>query len=477
MAAGVGKRMKSQLTKMLHTLAGRPLVYFPVRAVLDSGASRAVVVTSPSARDHIDSFLSQAFGRSRIECVVQDPPRGTADAARVGFEALTSPGERVLIVNGDVPLLRPEDLTRLGDALDAHRTAVLSLMTCLLDDPAGYGRVLRDGEGRVLEVREHRDLTGAGQSAVREVNAGAYLAKSSLLRKAFDQIKPTNDQGEYYLTDVVAIAAREGGATAVRVDPEAMLGVNDRAQLAECETILFQRIAERHARAGVTVRGDARIEDAVEIEPDATIEPGVSLRGKTVIAGGATVDVGCVVTDSTIGQNALLKPYSVVTASTVGPWAQIGPFAHLRPDSRIEEKAHIGNFVETKKTRVGRGAKANHLAYLGDGDVGEESNIGAGTIFCNYDGFQKHRTVIEEGVFVGSDSQLVAPVRIGRGAYVGTGTTVTKDVPEDALAVGRARQENKEGYAARLRARLAAKAGRRSKPPPKSDPVAAKKGI
>jgi bifunctional UDP-N-acetylglucosamine pyrophosphorylase/glucosamine-1-phosphate N-acetyltransferase len=283
-----------------------------------------------------------------------------------------------------------------------------------------------------------------------------YAAKVELLRSALGQIGTDNAAGELYLTDVVAIAAKRGAAVAVRGNHELLLGVNDRFQLATAEELLFRQIAERHARQGATIRGDARIDDTVVVEPDATIEPGVRLRGKTAIRRGAVIDVGSVVTDSEIGEQALIKPYSVITESTVGHAAQIGPFAHLRPGSVIDEEAHIGNFVETKKTRVRRGAKANHLAYLGDGDVGERANVGAGTIFCNYDGFSKHQTVIGEGAFIGSDSQLVAPITIGKNAYVATGTTVTQDVPDEALAIGRARQDNKLGYAPRLKARLAA---------------------
>jgi bifunctional UDP-N-acetylglucosamine pyrophosphorylase/glucosamine-1-phosphate N-acetyltransferase len=257
------------------------------------------------------------------------------------------------------------------------------------------------------------------------------------------------------LTDVVAFAARDRGAAAVVGNADVLVGVNDRAQLARAEDALFGRIAERHRIAGVTVRGGARIDDTVSIGEDARIEDGVHLRGSTRVARGAVVDAGSVIVDSEIGEGANIKPYSVITESHVGPRAQIGPFAHLRPGSIIEEDAHIGNFVETKKTRVGRGAKANHLSYLGDGDVGAGANIGAGTIFCNYDGFAKHTTTIGEGAFIGSDSQLVAPVTVGKGAYVATGTTVTKDVPDDALAIGRAKQETKLGYASRLKKRLA----------------------
>ena len=235
-----------------------------------------------------------------------------------------------------------------------------------------------------------------------------------------------------------------------------MDGVNDRAQLARSDRAMTERLLEKHRLAGVTIRDGARIEDSVVIEKDAVIESFAVLRGTTRIGVGALVDVGCVLTNADIAEGAALKPYSVVTDATVRARAQIGPFSHLRPESDIGEDAHVGNFVETKKTRLDRGAKANHLAYLGDGFVGENANIGAGTIFCNYDGFQKQITRIGKNAFIGSDSQLVAPVTIGDGAYVATGTTVTKDVPADALAIGRIKQENKEGYASRLRARLKA---------------------
>jgi bifunctional UDP-N-acetylglucosamine pyrophosphorylase/glucosamine-1-phosphate N-acetyltransferase len=297
------------------------------------------------------------------------------------------------------------------------------------------------------------------------------------LKQAVGQLTPTNAQGEYYLTDVVAMAARAGGAVAFRGDAGALLGVNDRSQLAQAEDLLYERIAERHALNGVTVRSGAKIADPVTIEAEATIESGVCLRGSTHVEAAATIDVGCVVTDSRIGKNALLKPYTVVTASSIGPWAQVGPFAHLRPGSQIDDKAQIGNFVETKKTRVRRGAKANHLSYLGNGDIGEGANVGAGTIFCNYDGYQKHTTTIGPGAFIGSDSQFVAPVTVGKNAYVATGTTVTHDVPEDALAIGRTKQDNKEGYAPRLRGRLSAAARAKSSPEaaverPSAPPVA-----
>jgi len=451
LAAGLGTRMKSALPKVLHPIAGRPLLHYAVRAAFDAGVERAVVVTS--GQQQIDELLARDFG-DRVRTVVQDPPRGTGDAARVGVEQVET--ERVLILCGDTPLVRAEELSRLVSALEQPGAEQLSLMTCTLDSPHGYGRVLRDAAGRVSAVREQRDLTSPAEHAVREVNAGMYAGKTEVLRRALAQIQPNNAQGEYYLTDVIALVARSSQVTGVLGHSDALLGVNDRAQLAEAEELMLRRIRDRHAKNGVTVRGAPRIDDRVEIAEDAVIEATVVLRGQTRIGKGTVVDAGCVIEDSSIGDGVLLKPYTVVSSSNVGDGAQLGPFTHLRPKSEIEAEAHLGNFVETKNTRVGRGAKANHLAYLGDGDIGERANVGAGTIFCNYDGFNKHRTVIGADAFIGSDSQLVAPITIGRGAYVASGTTVVSDVPEDALALGRIKQENKLGYAPKLKARFAA---------------------
>jgi bifunctional UDP-N-acetylglucosamine pyrophosphorylase/glucosamine-1-phosphate N-acetyltransferase len=309
----------------------------------------------------------------------------------------------------------------------------------------------------VREIREQRDLKSDAERAIKEWNPGIYAASRVFFEEALVTLEPNNAQGEYYLTDIVSFAAKRGKRVATAAsNPDVMDGVNDRAQLALADRAMSDRILRKHRLAGVTVRDGVRIEDGVEIGADAVVESFVVLRGKTRLGARSTIDVGSVLTNAEIGEGVVLKPYSVVTDSIVRAKAQIGPFSHLRPESDVGEEAHIGNFVETKKTKLDRGAKANHLAYLGDGFVGEGANVGAGTIFCNYDGFQKHVTRIGKGAFIGSDSQLVAPVTVGDGAYVGTGTTVTKDVPADALAIGRAKQENKEGYASRLRGRLKA---------------------
>ena len=454
LAAGLGKRMKSSLPKVLHPVAGRPLVYFPISAALQAGARSAVVVVG-QGRDAVQSALQHTFG-DKARFAVQDPQLGTGHAVMQALPSLPADASRVLIVYGDTPLLVVGDLQKLCEASLAAPESPLALLTCEVPKPWGYGRILRNSDGRVIEIREERDLIDDRQRAVREVNPGMYCVRAAFLREALSRLTPTNAQGEYYLTDLVALAASAGGVVDVPGDPSNLVGVNDRAQLAQADELMQARVTHRLRLSGATVRAGAAIDDTVQVAADVVLEPNVVLRGATSIEAGAHIDVGCVVTDSVIGAGAWLKPYSVVTCSRVGPRAQIGPFAHLRPESDIGEEAHVGNFVETKKTTMHRGAKANHLAYLGDGEIGEGANVGAGTIFCNYDGFQKHKTTIGKGAFIGSDSQLVAPVTVGDNAYVGTGSTITKDVPADALAIGRARQENKEGYAARLRGKLAA---------------------
>jgi bifunctional UDP-N-acetylglucosamine pyrophosphorylase/glucosamine-1-phosphate N-acetyltransferase len=457
LAAGKGTRMKSELSKVLHPLAGRKLVYFPVCAALEAGAGRVVVVCRAEDRDALEAYLHQAFGPQRVICVVQQTARGTGDAAKVGLLACES--AKVCILCGDTPLIMATDLLPLVEQGNVPGTALV-VASCSLEDPRGYGRILRDGAGKVTAIREHRDASES-ERQIREVNAGLYFGELSRIAGVLSDLLPNNDQGEYYLTDIVERLASTEQVFAQMGSIDALLGVNDRVQLEQAERILLERIRNRHRLAGVTVRGDARIDDTVEIGVDSVIEAGVHLRQDTKIGSGTTVDTGCVLTNAQVGDRVVVLPHTVIADSSVGDQAKLGPFAHLRPASVIEAEAHIGNFVETKKTIVRRGAKANHLAYLGDGDVGEQANVGAGTIFCNYDGYRKHLTVIGAGAFIGSDSQLVAPVVIGKGAYVATGTTVTKDVPDNALAIGRVRQENKEGLAARLRAQLASKAGKK----------------
>lgn len=455
LAAGKGTRMKSATPKVLHAIAGKPMIHHPVRAALDAGADRVVVVVG-HGRELVEKYLREAFG-DRVECVVQEEQRGTGHAVLVALPAIARdlPNDAVvLVLSGDTPLLRVEDLRELFVAAVSDDRCPLALATTMLDDPSGYGRIIRR-DGRIVGIREHRDCSDEERQN-REVNPALYAMRLGFLAEHLPKLQPNNVQGELYLTDLVAIAAHSGGVVDRRANADSVEGINDRTQLAVLDARMLRAIARRHQLAGVTIRDPdtTEIHDGVEIAQDATIERNVVLRGKTSIGANAVIDVGCVLTDCVVDEGAHVKAYSVATDAHIGPRAQIGPFSHLRPASDVGEDAHVGNFVELKKTRLGKGSKANHLAYLGDGEVGENVNVGAGTIFCNYDGFKKHVTVVEDGVFIGSDSQIVAPVRVGKGAYVGTGTTVTKDVPANALAIGRARQENKEGYAEKLRAKL-----------------------
>lgn len=446
--------MKSSLPKALHRLAGRPLCHYPVQAALDAGCSQVVVVVG-HGKELVQASLEAAFG-NRVRIAVQTEQLGTGDAARAALDAVDPASDRLLILNGDAPLVSADHLRALLDT-----AGTLALATCVLDEPAGYGRILRSAAGAVLEIREDKDLRSQSERDVREINPGLYVGNAAFFRRALPSLSADNAQKEYYLTDVVQMAVAEGAVVhGVTLPSDVMEGVNDRDQLARAETKMFETVARRHRLAGVTVHEGARIEPSVRIDADAEIERGVSLRGATSVGSGAFVDVGCILTNVTVAAGARLKPYSVGEDSVVGLRAQVGPFSHLRPGSDLGEDVHVGNFVETKKTRLGKGSKANHLAYLGDGQIGERVNVGAGVIFCNYDGVQKHVTTLEDDVFVGSDSQIVAPVTVGRGAYVGTGTTVVRDVPAGDLAIGRAKQENKTGYADRLRARFAAEKGK-----------------
>jgi bifunctional UDP-N-acetylglucosamine pyrophosphorylase/glucosamine-1-phosphate N-acetyltransferase len=454
LAAGLGTRMKSATPKVLHRLAGRPLVHYPVRAALDAGCDRVVVVVG-HGREEVTRYLAGAFG-DRVRAAVQEQQRGTGDAARAGLVAVEEGAGRVLVFYGDVPLVTAEDLRRVTSRLDEPGGDV-AIATCVLDDPHGYGRILRDAAGHVVEIREEKDLQSDAQRAVTEINPGIYATTRERLAAALGALKAENAQGELYLTDIAAIAMSQGHRVAtVPSRPEVLVGINDREQLHRAEERMHDRIATAHRRAGVTVRAGALIDDGVEIGAESIVEHGAVLRGKTRIGRHVKIDVGCVLDDVVVEDGAVLKPYSVLSQSIVRGRAQVGPFSHLRPGSDIGEEAHVGNFVETKNTRLGKASKANHLAYLGDGVIGEAANVGAGTIFCNYDGFQKHTTVIEDGAFIGSDSQIVAPVTIGAGAYVATGTTVTQNVPANALAIARVRQDNKIDYASKLRARLKA---------------------
>jgi bifunctional UDP-N-acetylglucosamine pyrophosphorylase/glucosamine-1-phosphate N-acetyltransferase len=459
LAAGQGTRMKSSWPKVLHRMCGRPMIDFVVAAALEAGVDDAVVVIGHGSEE-VSAHLDATFG-NRVRTAMQPERMGTGHAAQCALSAVDDDADEVLLLCGDTPLLDPNDLQRLL-SVRRQADALLALLTCRVADPSGYGRIVRNADGQVGAIVEHRDADEE-QRRIDEINPAVYAARIDFLHDALMGLHSDNDQGELYLTDIVAIAALKSRVDSSSASAASLVGVNDRSQLAAAEEVMFTRIGDGLRRAGATIATGARIDAGVSVERDAVISHGVVLRGATSIGEGARVDVGCVLDDVEVAANAYLKPYSVCQQSSIGEEAQIGPFSNLRPDSVIDARAKVGNFVETKKVHLHADAKANHLSYLGDGEVGEGANIGAGTIFCNYDGFQKHKTVIGAGAFIGSDSQIVAPVTVGEGAYVATGTTVTMDVPANALAIGRTRQDNKEGYATRIKERLKAAAARAKK--------------
>ncbi|MFU8855468.1 MAG: bifunctional UDP-N-acetylglucosamine diphosphorylase/glucosamine-1-phosphate N-acetyltransferase GlmU [Deferrisomatales bacterium] len=449
LAAGKGTRMRSSTAKVLHPLLGRPLLSFPLDACRAAGVGRTVVVVGHQAEE-----VHRALGAPDVTFALQAEQRGTGHAVLCAREALGDFRGTVLVLCGDVPLLTAETLVRL-EAAHREAGARVTVLSMEPPDPTGYGRLVRDGAGRLQGIVEEADASPP-ERAVREVNTGTYALELPWAWGALEGLGTGNRQGEYYLTDVVAAAAREGGAASVLLeDPAEVMGINSRTHLAEAGAALRRRINRAWMEAGVTLEdpGSAWIEPGVMLAPDVTVGPGCRLQGTTRVAGGARIDQGAVVVDSDIGASAHVKPYSVLTEARLGPETVVGPFAHLRPGTVLEEQARVGNFVEMKKSTLGRGSKANHLTYLGDATVGEKANVGAGTITCNYDGAHKHRTVIGDHAFIGSNTSLVAPVTVGAGAVVGAGSTVTQDVPAGALGVARPRQRNLEGWSSRRKPR------------------------
>lgn len=450
LCAGKGTRMKSDRAKVLHPILGRPLAWYPITNAFEAGAQQVVAVVGHQSNDVIGA-LSPHFQGQSLHFALQAAQRGTGDAVNSARKALAHFSGAVLILYGDVPLLTTKTIERLIAAYESTR-GPLAMVTCRLENPTGYGRVLRGTGHRVVGVVEEKDAT-AEQRQIHEVNAGIYLVESAFLWSALERLTPQNAQGELYLTDIVAQAVRVGECVTCDASAEETAGVNDRAELAQRAEVIRNRINARHLQAGVTlIHPDSTFIDAgVEIGPDATIGPSVTISGECEIGAGVTIGQGVVMTHSTVGDGADIKPYSVLEEAVVGPACHVGPFARLRPGTVLDRGVHVGNFVETKKARLREGTKAGHLSYLGDADIGPGCNIGAGTITCNYDGVNKHQTVLGSDVFIGSDTQLVAPVRIGDGAFVAAGTTVTQEVPAGALAMSRAPQVNKEGWAERRR--------------------------
>lgn len=446
LAAGQGKRMKSRLPKVLHPVGGRPMLAYVLDCAAALKPGRTVVVVGHQA-DAVREWVGD-----RAEIALQVPPRGTGDAARRGLDGLAGFRGVAVIVSGDTPLVRPETVERV---LAAHGEAgaTVTLATARPADPAGYGRVVRGADGAVASIVEERDATPA-QRRIAEINAGLYAVETEFLSRALAELSADNAQGEYYLTDIVGLAiAAKRPVHAVSVDAEELIGINSRADLARVEGMMRARACRRWMEEGVTILDPARawIDSAVEIGPDTVLAPGAWLEGETTIGAGCLIGAGSHLVASRLGDRVVVKDHCLIEEAVIEQGASIGPFAHLRPGTVVRRDACVGNFVELKKTDLGAGSKANHLTYLGDATIGAGVNIGAGTITCNYDGVKKSNTVIEDDVFVGSDTQFVAPVRVGKGAVIAAGTTVTEDVPADALVIGRVRQVVKKGWAKRKR--------------------------
>jgi bifunctional UDP-N-acetylglucosamine pyrophosphorylase / glucosamine-1-phosphate N-acetyltransferase len=454
MAAGKGTRLKSQLPKVLHEVGGKPLLEHVIRAAVRIVPAKDVYAIIGHEADRVRA----AMAHTGVNFVLQAEQRGTGHALMVAREALSA-YDHVIVLSGDAPMISPETIGRLRN-FHLEERAAMTLLSADLENPTGYGRVLRKNarSAEVQAIVEEKSAS-ASQKKIREINSGFYVFDVKELYENIGKLSTANTHHEYYLTDMAAVLNKSLNKSLRKSQPRVVawktanasevLGGNTRAELADIDQQMRLAKCQQLMADGVTIFYPATcvIDADVEIAPDTVIEPYVQLLGNTKIGMACRVRSYSVIRDSEIGDGVLVRPGCVMEEARIGTRAVVGPFSHLRPGTEIGEGAHVGNFVETKKIKLGKGSKANHLTYLGDAEIGAGVNIGAGTITCNYDGINKHKTVIEDGVFIGSDSTLVAPVRVGKGAYVGAASCITNDVPADALAVGRARQVVKEGWA------------------------------
>jgi bifunctional UDP-N-acetylglucosamine pyrophosphorylase/glucosamine-1-phosphate N-acetyltransferase len=449
LAAGLGTRMKSSTIKILHRAAGRPIIDYVLDLAAELSARPPVMVIG-----HQRERVQETVGE-RARFALQEEQLGTGHAVLQAASHVDGAGKRVLILSGDVPLTRRETLQRLIDEHERGGNA-LTLLTMKLSDPAMYGRIVRGDDGAVQRIVEAKDASDA-EKRIDEVNAGIYVFDGEQLFDNLKNLSNENAQGEYYLTDLLQTLRDRGQRVGALVvdDPVEALGVNSRADLAQVESEIQRRVVEKLMREGVTFRNPSTvvIDSTVAIGADSVVYPFVTIEGSTVIGRDCVIEPGVHLLNVRIGNNVHVKTGTVAEDAVIEDEASVGPYAHLRPGSKLGRKVKVGNFVETKKAVFGAGAKASHLSYIGDAEIGADVNIGAGTITCNYDGVRKHKTILEDGVFIGSDSQLVAPVRVGKGAYVGAGSTITKDVPPGALALSRTPQKTIEGWAERKKKR------------------------
>jgi len=443
LAAGQGKRMQSNLPKVLHPIAGRPMLTHVLDCARALGAQCITVVVGHGAEQ-----VKQAYAvQPDLQFALQQPQLGTGHAVLQAVPLLqeSDTNDVTIILYGDVPLVQPDTLRALLTA----RADGVAILTEILPDATGYGRIVRDSKGNVTAIVEHKDATPE-QRAIQEVNTGIMAVPTRHLKSWLAKLTNNNAQGEYYLTDIIGMAVAAGVSVNV-AHPAASfetLGVNSRLQQAELERLWQRELARRQLEAGVTIVDPARFDLRGELVcgQDVFIDVGCVFEGRVVLADGVRIGAHCVLRNVALGRSTHIEPFSHLDQAEVGADAHIGPYARLRPGAMLADATHVGNFVEIKNTKLGKGSKANHLAYVGDADVGERVNIGAGTITCNYDGVNKHRTIIEDDAFIGSDTQLVAPVKVGKGATLGAGTTLTRDAPAGKLTVSRAKQLTIEGW-------------------------------
>lgn len=435
LAAGKGTRMKSVLPKVMQPLAGRPLLRHVVDTAKALSAARTLVVYG-----HGGDLVQRAFAAEPLLWAEQAEQKGTGHAVQMALPQLPATG-RTLILYGDVPLTTTATLGRLIERVASD--AVMGLITLVMDNPSGYGRIVRDAGGAVVRIVEQKDASD-DEKKIREVNTGIFCVPNVLLHKWLPALQSNNAQGEYYLTDIIAMAAAEN-VRIETVQPEQSWevdGINDKLQLSALERVHQRVLADNLMRGGVTLIDPARLDvrGSVTHGMDVHIEPNVILEGRVVLGNNVRIGANCQLKDCEIGDNVVIKPNSLIDEARVGAGAEIGPFARLRPGTVLAENVHIGNFVETKKAVIGKGSKANHLAYLGDAEIGSGVNIGAGTITCNYDGVNKHLTTIGDNAFIGTNTSLIAPVVVGAGATTGAGSAISKNVPDNTLAVARGKQ-------------------------------------
>lgn len=444
LAAGKSTRMISAKSKVMHSLAGRPLISYPIDVAKKACGKKVVVVRSPQQED-----LKQYLLENKIEDAVQKDQLGTGDAIRAAEKNLKGFDGYVIVLCGDLPLLQAHIISSFVNAVQT-KSAPVGVLTMVPEDAASYGRIVRDLDGRVLSIVEAKDASPE-HLKIKEVNTGILCFKSDWLFKSLKKLKNDNAKGEYYITDLVGMALMERlPVVAYKGEPAGdFIGINTRVDLAEAASMMQARINKAHMLAGVGIldHNNTHVDADVSIGVDTEIMPYSFISGKTRIGKNCKIENGVVITDSVIGDNVHIKAHSVIEKSVILESAIVGPFARIRPESKIGKNARIGNFVELKKCEMKDGAKANHLTYLGDAVIGARSNIGCGTITCNYDGFAKYKTIVGEEVFVGSDTQFVAPVKIGRGAVIGAGSTITKDVPANALALTRCEQKTVKDWA------------------------------